>query len=96
MSELLFTLFLFGSLLFFVLGVNYYTQRVDIDKISQKKKELYLRRFWYFYSILYLVIGLFDIIHEKRYIMGGLWISISIVVLYSTYNKSKSYKELER
>ena len=92
MSELLITLFLFGSLMLFVLGVNYYTQRVDVDKISQKKKELYLRRFWYFYSILYLTIGLFDIIYEKRYVMGGLWISISIVVLYSVYNKSISLK----
>ena len=92
MSELLITLFLFGSLMLFVLGVNYYTQRVDVDKISQKKKELYLRRFWYFYSILYLVIGLFDIIYEKRYVMGGLWISISIVVLYSIYNKSIPHK----
>ena len=92
MSELLITLFLFGSLMLFVLGVNYYTQRVGIDKISQKKKELYLRRFWYFYSILYLAIGLFDIIYEKRYVMGGLWISISIVVLYSIYNKSIPHK----
>ena len=92
MSELLITLFLFGSLMLFVLGVNYYTQRVDVDKISQKKKELYLRRFWYFYSILYLTISLFDIIYEKRYVMGGLWISISIAVLYSIYNKSISYK----
>ena len=92
MSELLITLFLFGSLMLFVLGVNYYTQRVDVDKISQKKKELYLRRFWYFYSILYLTIGLFDIIYEKRYVMGGLWISISIAVLYSIYNKSISHK----
>ena len=92
MSELLITLFLFGSLMLFVLGVNYYTQRVDVDKISQKKKELYLRRFWYFYSILYLIIGLFDIIYEKRYVMGGLWISISIAVLYSIYNKSISHE----
>ena len=92
MSELLITLFLFGSLMLFVLGVNYYTQRVDVDKISQKKKELYLRRFWYFYSILYLTIGLFDIIYEKRYVMGGLWISISIAVLYSIYNKIISHE----
>ena len=92
MSELLITLFLFGSLMLFVLGVNHYTQRVDVDKLSQKKKELYLRRFWYFYSILYLTIGFFDIIYENRYVMGGLWISISIVVLYSIYNKSISHK----
>jgi hypothetical protein len=45
-----------------VFGLNYITQRVDMDKIPQQKKNKYLTWFWYFYGVFYLLYGLKDIL----------------------------------
>jgi hypothetical protein len=44
----LFGILLFGFLMVLVFGINYFTQRVDIDKVSQQKKNKYRTWFWYF------------------------------------------------
>ena len=48
MDNELFGVLFFGFLMVLVFGINYFTQRVDLDKVSQHKKNKYLTWFWYF------------------------------------------------
>ena len=60
----LFGILLFEFLMVLVFGINYFTQRVDIDKVSQQKKNKYRTWFWYFYGVFYLFLGLNYIFFE--------------------------------
>ena len=66
----LFGILLFGFLMVLVFGINYFTQRVDIDKVSQQKKNKYHTWFWYFYGVFYLFLGLNYIFFEGGFLFG--------------------------
>ena len=85
MDKVLFGFLLFGLIMFFVFGLNYITQRVDMDKIPQHKKNKYLTWFWYFYSIFYLLYGLSDIFFDGDFLFGTIWVVISITILVLNY-----------
>ena len=85
MENVLFGVLLFGLIMFFVFGLNYITQRVDMDKIPQQKKNKYLTWFWYFYGIFYLFYGLSDIFFEGDFLFGTIWVVISITILVLNY-----------
>ena len=85
MDKILFGFLLFGLIMFFVFGINYITQRVDMDKIPQQKKNKYLTWFWYFYGIFYLLYGLSDIFFEGDFLFGTIWVVISIIILILNY-----------
>ena len=85
MDKLLFGFLLFGLIMFFVFGINYITQRVDMDKIPQQKKNKYLTWFWYFYGVFHLFYGLSDIFFEGDFLFGTIWVVISITILILNY-----------
>jgi len=85
MDELSFGLLLFGSLMVFVFGINYFTQRVDIDKVSQEKKNKTLTWFWYFYGVFFLTQGVYYIFFENKLGFGLLWVIFSVITLIQTY-----------
>lgn len=85
MSDVAFGLSLFGFLMTTVLVINYFSKRVDIDKVSQHKKNRYLTWFWYFYGAFFLINGLFDIFSENDLFFGLLWVAISITFLVLNY-----------
>ena len=85
MENVLFGVLLFGLIMFFVFGLNYITQRVDMDKIPQQKKNKYLTWFWYFYGIFYLFYGLSDIFFEGDFLFGTIWVVISMTILILNY-----------
>ena len=85
MDKILFGFLLFGLIMFFVFGINYITQRGDMDKIPQQKKNKYLTWFWYFYGIFYLLYGLSDIFFEGDFLFGTIWVVISITILVLNY-----------
>ena len=85
MSDLAFGLSLFGFLMTTVLVINYFSKRVDIDKVPQHKKNRYLTWFWYFYGTFFLVNGLFYIFSENDLFFGLLWIAISITIIVLNY-----------
>ena len=84
MDDLSFGLLLFGGLMVFVFGINYFTQRVDIDKVSQEKKNKYLTWFWYFYGVFFLIQGVRYIFFENKW-FGLLWVIISVTTLILNY-----------
>jgi hypothetical protein len=90
MDKILFGFLLFGLIMFFVFGINYITQRVDMDKIPQQKKNKYLTGFWYFYGVFYLLYGLKDIFIYESFIEGSLWVVISATILVMNY-RGKSF-----
>ena len=81
----LFGILLFGFLMVLVFGINYFTQRVDIDKVSQQKKNKYRTWFWYFYGVFYLFLGLNYIFFEGDFLFGTIWVVISITILLLNY-----------
>ena len=81
----LFGILLFGFLMVLVFGINYFTQRVDIDKVSQQKKNKYRTWFWYFYGVFYLFLGLNYIFFEGDFLFGTIWVVISITILILNY-----------
>ena len=85
MDNLLFGFLLFGLIMFFVFGINYVTQRVDMDEIPQHKKNKYITWFWYFYGIFYLLYGLKDIFTYESFLEGSLWVLISVTILVLNY-----------
>ena len=85
MENILFGVLIFGLIMFFVFGLNYITQRVDLDKVSQHKKNKYLTWFWYFYGIFYLLYGLKDIFIYESFLEGSLWVVISVTILVLNY-----------
>jgi|TARA_B100001093_G_C26262220_1_gene773260 uncharacterized membrane protein HdeD (DUF308 family) len=85
MDNKLFGVLLFGFLMVLVYGINYFTQRVDLDKVSQLKKNKYLTWFWYFYGVFFLIQGVVDIFFENRLWFGLVWVIISITTLILNY-----------
>ena len=85
MDNKLFGVLLFGFLMVLVYGINYFTQRVDLDKVSQLKKNNYLTWFWYFYGVFFLIQGVVDIFFENRLWFGLVWVIISITTLILNY-----------
>ena len=85
MENVLFSVLLFGLIMLFVFVLNYITQRVDLDKVSQYKKNKYLTWFWYFYGVFYLFYGLSDIFFEGDFLSGTIWVVISITILILNY-----------
>ena len=85
MDNKLFGVLFFGFLMVLVFGINYFTQRVDLDKVSQYKKNKYLIWFWYFYGVFYLFYGLSDIFFEGDFLFGTIWVVISITILVLNY-----------
>ena len=85
MENVLFSVLLFGLIMLFVFVLNYITQRVDLDKVSQYKKNKYLTWFWYFYGVFYLFYGLSDIFFEGDFLFGTIWVVISITILVLNY-----------
>ena len=85
MDNKLFGVLFFGFLMVLVFGINYFTQRVDLDKVSQYKKNKYLIWFWYFYGVFYLFYGLSDIFFEGDFLSGTIWVVISITILILNY-----------
>jgi hypothetical protein len=81
----LFGILLFGFLMVLVFGINYFTQRVDIDKVSQQKKNKYRTWFWYFYGVFYLFLGLNYIFFEGDFLFGTILVVISITILVLNY-----------
>lgn len=82
MDNKLFGVLLFGFLMVIVFGINYFTQRVDLDKISQHKKNKYLTWFWYFYGVFFLIQGVFYIFFENR-----LWFGLGHNFYHHSYPK---------
>ncbi len=91
MENVLFSVLLFGLIMFFVFGLNYITQRVDMDKIPQQKKNKYQTWFWYFYGVFYLFYGLSDIFFEGDFLFGTIWVVISITILILNYKGKVFY-----
>ena len=85
MDNKLFGVLFFGFLMVLVFGINYFTQRVDLDKVSQHKKNKYLTWFCYFYGVFYLFYGLSDIFFEGDFLFGTIWVVISITILILNY-----------
>jgi len=85
MDNKLFGVLFFGFLMVLIFGINYFTQRVDLDKVSQYKKNKYLIWFWYFYGVFYLFYGLSDIFFEGDFLFGTIWVVISITILILNY-----------
>ena len=85
MDNKLFGVLLFGFLMVLVYGINYFTQRVDLDKVSQLKKNKYLTWFWYFYGVFFLIQGVVDIFFENRLWFGLVLVIISITTLILNY-----------
>ena len=85
MDNKLFGVLFFGFLMVLIFGINYFTQRVDLDKVSQHKKNKYLIWFWYFYGVFYLFYGLSDIFFEEDFLFGTIWVVISITILILNY-----------
>ena len=85
MDKILFGFLLFGLIMFFVFGINYFTQRVDMDKIPQQKKNKYLTWFWYFYGIFFLLQGVNYIFFENRLWFGLGFVVLSIITLILNY-----------
>ena len=81
----LFGVLFFCFLMILVFGLNYITQRVDMDKIPQQKKNKHQTRFWYFYGVFYLFYGLSDIFFKGDFLFGTIWVVISITVLILNY-----------
>ena len=73
MDNELFGVLFFGFLMVLVFGINYFTQREDLDKVSQLKKNKYLTWFWYFYGVFFLIQGVVDIFFENRLWFGLVW-----------------------
>lgn len=85
MDKVLFGFLLFGLIMFFVFGLNYITQRVDMDKIPQHKKNKYLTWFWYFYGVFFLLQGVNYIFFENRLWFGLGFVVLSIITLILNY-----------
>ena len=85
MDNKLFGVLFFGFLMVLIFGINYFTQRVDLDKVSQYKKNKYLTWFWYFYGVFFLIQGVVDIFFENRLWFGLVWVIISITTLILNY-----------
>jgi len=85
MDNKLFGVLFFGFLMVLVFGINYFTQRVDLDKVSQYKKNKYLIWFWYYYGVFYIFYGLSDIFFEGDFLFGTIWVVISITILILNY-----------
>ena len=85
MENVLFSVLLFGLIMLFVFVLNYITQQVDMDKITQYKKNKYYTWFWYFYCIFFLLYGLSDIFFEGDFLSGTIWVVISITILILNY-----------
>jgi hypothetical protein len=85
MDNKLFGVLFFGFLMVLIFGINYFTQRVDLDKVSQYKKNKYYTWFWYFYCIFFLLYGLSDIFFEGDFLSGTIWVVISITILILNY-----------
>jgi urea transporter len=85
MENVLFSVLLFGLIMLFVFVLNYITQQVDIDKISQYNKNKYHTWFRYFYCIFFLLYGLSDIFFEGDFLSGTIWVVISITILILNY-----------
>ena len=85
MDNKLFGVLFFCFLMVLFFGLNYITQRVDMDKIPQQKKNKYLTWFWYFYGVFYLFYGLRDIFFEGDFLFGTIWVVISITILILNY-----------
>ena len=85
MDKILFGFLLFGLIMFFVFGINYITQRVDMNKIPQQKKNKYLTWFWYFYGIFFLLQGVNYIFFENRLWFGLGFVVLSIITLILNY-----------
>ena len=85
MDNKLFGVLFFGFLMVLIFGINYFTQRVDLDKVSQYKKNKYLTLFWYFYGVFYLFYGLSDIFFEEDFLFGTIWVVISITIIILNY-----------
>ena len=91
MDNKLFGVLFFCFLMVLVFGLNYITQRVDMDKIPQQKKNKYLTWFWYFYGVFYLLYGLSDIFFAERFLFGSLWVIISMTILILNYKGKVFY-----
>ena len=89
MSDLTFGLLLFGFLMATAIGLNAFSTRVYSGKIriSQEKKNRYLRMFWYFYGVFFLFQGLFDLFYEDDIFGGILWSVIGLVVIVTNYKE---------
>ena len=85
MDNKLFGVLFFCFLMVLVFGFNYITQRVDLDKVSQYKKNKYLIWFWYYYGVFYIFYGLSDIFFEGDFLFGTIWVVISITILILNY-----------
>jgi hypothetical protein len=85
MDKILSGFLLFGLIMFFVFGINYINQRVDMGKIPQQKRNKYLTWFWYFYGVFYLLYGLKDIFIYESFLEGSLWVIISATILVLNY-----------
>lgn len=87
MSDLTFGLLLFGFLMATAIGLNAFSTRVYSGKIkiSQEKKNKYLRIFWYFYGVFFLIQGLFDFFYEDDIFGGILWSVIGLTVMVTNY-----------
>ena len=91
MDNKLFGVLFFGLLMVLVFGLNYITQRVDMDKIPQQKKNKYLTWFWYFYGVFYLFDGLRKIFFKGDFLFGTLWVIISMTILILNYKGKVFY-----
>lgn len=69
------------------IGLNAFSTRVYSGKIkiSQEKKNKYLRIFWYFYGVFFLIQGLFDFFYEDDIFGGILWSVIGLTVMVTNY-----------
>ena len=95
MDNKLFGVLFFGFLMVLVFGLNFITQRVDMDKIPNQKKNKYLTWFWYFYGIFYLFYGLSDIFFVGDFLFGTIWVVISITIPVLNY-KGKVFSNLSK
>ena len=85
MDNKLFGVLFFCFLMVLFFGLNYITQRVDMDKILQQKKNKYLTRFWYFYGVFYLFYGFRGVFFKGDFLFGTIWVVISITILILNY-----------
>ena len=85
MDELTGGILMFGSLMVFVFGINYFTQRVDIDKVSQEKKNKYLTWYWYSFGVVFLTQGVYNIFFENLLWFGLFLVIFSITIFIQTY-----------
>ena len=85
MDNKLFGVLFFGFLMVLIFGINYFTQRVDLDKVSQYKKNKYLTWFWYFYGVFYLLYGFRGVFFKGEFLFGTIWVVISVTILILNY-----------